>query len=170
MCARFVGYLYGVVHGNGAAAGGWMGRAVRLIEAAGDCAERARIELTRAVVTADPVARERHLTAAVEIAQRYGDTDIVLDAMSQRGLHLVAAGEVDAGMALLDEALAAVAAGRGARPRLGRRDVLQDAARLRADLATSAAPRTGSRSPTASSSGPTASRSARSAAPTTAGC
>jgi DNA-binding CsgD family transcriptional regulator len=111
MCARFVGYLYGVVHGNGAAAGGWMGRAVRLIEAAGDCAERARIELTRAVVAADPAARDRHLSAAVEIAQRYGDADIVFDAMSQRGLHLVAAGEVDAGMALLDEALAAVAAG-----------------------------------------------------------
>ena len=48
---------------------------------------------------------------AVEIAQRCGATDLVLDALSQRGLHLVAAGEVDAGMALLDEALASVAAG-----------------------------------------------------------
>jgi DNA-binding CsgD family transcriptional regulator len=110
-CARFVGYLYGVVHGNAAAAGGWMGRAVRLAEGVGDCPERARIELTRAVVTTDPEARERHLTAAVEIAQRVGDTDVVLDAMSQRGLHLVADGQVVAGMALLDEALAAVAAG-----------------------------------------------------------
>jgi hypothetical protein len=111
MCARFVGYLYGVVHGNGAAASGWMCRAVRLIEGAGDCAERARIELTRAVVAQDAAARDRHLTNAVEIAQRHGDTDIVFDAMSQRGLHLVATNEVDAGMALLDEALAAVAAG-----------------------------------------------------------
>ncbi|MHA6631750.1 LuxR C-terminal-related transcriptional regulator [Pseudonocardia sichuanensis] len=111
MCARFVAYLYGVVHGNHAAAGGWMGRAVRLIAAAGDCVERARIELTLAVVTGDPAARERHLAAAVEIAQRHGDVDIVFDALSQRGLHLVAAGEVDAGMAMLDEALAAVAAG-----------------------------------------------------------
>ena len=110
-CARFVGYLYGVVHGNAAAAGGWMGRAVRLAESAGDCPERARIELTRAVITTDPEARERHLTAAVEIAQRVGDPDVVLDAMSQRGLHLVADGQVEAGMALLDEALAAVAAG-----------------------------------------------------------
>jgi DNA-binding CsgD family transcriptional regulator len=110
-CARFVGYLYGVVHGNGAAMSGWLGRAVRLIDTAGDCPERARIELTRAVVAADPVARERHLAAAVEIAQRCGDTDLVFDAMSQRGLHLVAAGDVPAGMALLDEALAAVAAG-----------------------------------------------------------
>jgi DNA-binding CsgD family transcriptional regulator/predicted negative regulator of RcsB-dependent stress response len=109
--ARFVGYLYGVVYGNGAAMSGWLGRAVRLIDAAGDCPERARIELTRATVTADPAARERHLAAAVEIAQRYGDSDLVFDVMSQRGLHLVAAGDVDAGMALLDEALAAVAAG-----------------------------------------------------------
>ena len=99
------------MHGNGAAAGGWMARAVRLIEAVGDCAERARIELTRAVFAEDPVAREQHLATAVEIAQRCGANDIVLDAMSQRGLHLVAAGQVDAGMALLDEALAAVAAG-----------------------------------------------------------
>jgi DNA-binding CsgD family transcriptional regulator len=111
VCARFVGYLYGVVHGNGAAAGGWLGRAVRLIEPAGDCPARARIELTRAVLTADPVAREEHLTAAARIARRCGDQDLVLDAMSQRGLHLVAAGDVTAGMALLDEALAAVAAG-----------------------------------------------------------
>jgi DNA-binding CsgD family transcriptional regulator len=110
-CARFVGYLYGVVHGNGAVMSGWLARAVRLIDAAGDCPERARIELTQAVATADPVARERHLAAAVEIAQRCGDTDIVFDAMSQRGLHLVAAGDVEAGMALLDEALTAVAAG-----------------------------------------------------------
>jgi DNA-binding CsgD family transcriptional regulator len=110
-CARFIGYLYGVVYGNGAAMSGWLGRAVRLIEPAGDCPERARIELTRAAVSADPVVGERHLTAAVEIAQRCGATDLVFDAMSQRGLRLVAAGDVEAGMALLDEALAAVAAG-----------------------------------------------------------
>jgi DNA-binding CsgD family transcriptional regulator len=110
-CARTVGYLYGVVYGNAAAMSGWIARAVRLIDAAGDCPERARIELTRAVIAGDPAARERHLSAAVEIAQRHGDTDLVFDAMSQRGLLLVASGDVEAGMALLDEALAAVAAG-----------------------------------------------------------
>jgi DNA-binding CsgD family transcriptional regulator/uncharacterized protein HemY len=111
VCARFVGYLHWVLDGDGAAMSGWLARAVRLIEAAGDRPERARIELTRATVTADPEARERHLTTAVEIAQRHGLGDVVLDAMSLRGLHLVAAGNVTAGMALLDEALAAVAAG-----------------------------------------------------------
>ena len=111
MCARFVGYLYGVVHGNGSVAAGWTGRAARLLDAAGDCPERARLELTRAVVATDPEARERHLAAAVAIAERHGLSDIVLDALSQRGLHLVIAGEVQRGMALLDEALAAVAAG-----------------------------------------------------------
>ena len=111
LCARFVSYLYWVVHGDGAASSGWLARAVRLAEAAGDCPERARIELTRATVTGDAAARERHLTAAVEIAQRHGLDDLVLDAMSLRGLLQVAAGDVAAGMALLDEALAAVAAG-----------------------------------------------------------
>ncbi len=111
MCARFVSYLYWVMHGDGAAMSGWMARAVRLVEAAGDVPERARIELTRATVTGDPVASEQHLAAAVEIAQRHALGDLVLDAMSQRGLLLVAAGKVAAGMALLDEALAAVAAG-----------------------------------------------------------
>jgi tetratricopeptide (TPR) repeat protein len=110
-CARTVGYLYGVVYGNTAAMNGWIARAVRLTDAAGDCPERARIELTRAVIATDPAVRERHLSAAVEIAQRHGDTDLVFDAMSQRGLLLVVSGDVDAGMALLDEALAAVAAG-----------------------------------------------------------
>ena len=74
-----------------------MGRAVRLIEGAGDCAERARIELTRAVIAQDSAAGERHLTRAVEIAQRHGDTDIVFDAISQRGLHLVMASLPDSG-------------------------------------------------------------------------
>jgi ATP/maltotriose-dependent transcriptional regulator MalT len=110
-CARFVSYLYWVLHGDGAAMSGWMARAVRLVEAVGDCPERARIELTRATVTADPVAREQHLVTAVDIAQRHGLGDLVLDAMSLRGLLLVAAGDVTGGMALLDEALAAVAAG-----------------------------------------------------------
>ena len=50
MCARFVSYLYWVMHGDGAAMSGWMARAVRLVEAAGDVPERARIELTRATV------------------------------------------------------------------------------------------------------------------------
>ncbi len=111
MCARFVSYLYWVLHGDGAAMGGWMARAVRLVEAAGDVPERARIELTRATVSSDPAARESHLAAAVEIAQRHGLDDLLLDAMSLRGLLLVAAGDVPAGMAMLDEALAAVAAG-----------------------------------------------------------
>jgi DNA-binding CsgD family transcriptional regulator len=111
LCARFVSYLYWVVHGDGAASSGWLARAVRLAEAAGDCPERARIELTRATVTGDAAAREQHLSAAVEIAQRHGLADLLLDAMSLRGLLLVAGGDVAAGMALLDEALAAVAAG-----------------------------------------------------------
>lgn len=111
VCARLAGYLYGVVHGSAAVARGWLGRAVRLTEGAGDCPERARVELTLAVLSTDEAGRERHLSAASAIATRCGDTDLVLDAMSLRGLHLVAAGDVDAGMALLDEALAAVAAG-----------------------------------------------------------
>ena len=110
-CARFVGYLHGVVHGDGAVAGGWLSRAARLLESAGDCPERARFELTRAVVATESGERERHLAAAEEAATRHGLTDLLFDAMSQRGLHLVAAGDVRAGMALLDEALAAVAGG-----------------------------------------------------------
>jgi DNA-binding CsgD family transcriptional regulator len=111
VCARFAGYLRWVLDGDGAAMSGWLARAVRLIESAGDRPERARIELTRATVTTDPEAREQHVATAVEIAERHGLGDVVLDAMSLRGLHLVAAGDVTAGMALLDEALAAVAAG-----------------------------------------------------------
>lgn len=111
MCARFVAFQHGAVHGNGSAAAGWMGRAVRLVDAAGDCPERARIELTRASLTTDADSRDRHLVAATEIATRYGDVDLIWDAQSVRGLHLVAAGDVAGGMALLDEALAAVAAG-----------------------------------------------------------
>lgn len=110
-CARFVGFVYGVVYGNGAAFSGWLGRARSLIETTGDSPERARIELTQANQASDAALRERHLAAAEEIAHRAGDTDTVFDVMSQRGLHLVLQGSVDEGMALLDEALAAVAGG-----------------------------------------------------------
>ncbi|MCW2632646.1 MAG: hypothetical protein JWR88_1608 [Pseudonocardia sp.] len=110
-CARFVAFLYGAVYGNGAGSGGWLARARSLIEATGDSPERARIELTQANIATDPAVRERHLGAAEEIAGRAGDTDILFDVMSQRGLHLVLQGSVDEGMALLDEALAAVAGG-----------------------------------------------------------
>jgi len=111
MCARFVAFLYGVVYGNRAAFSGWLARARTLIEATGDSSERARIELTQANMAADPEVRDRHLAAAVDIARRAGDTDTVFDVMSHRGLHLVLQGSVDEGMALLDEALAAVAGG-----------------------------------------------------------
>ena len=110
-CARVAGYLYGVVYGNTAAMNGWIARAVRLTDEAGDCPERARIELSQAAIASDRAAREQHLRAAVEIAERHGDSDLLFDAMSQRGLLLVADGAVETGMALLDEALAAVTAG-----------------------------------------------------------
>lgn len=111
MCARSAGYLYGVVHGNATAMRGWMTRAVRIVEAAADCPQRARIELTRATVATDPAARREHLDAAIAIARRHGDTGLEADALSLRGLHLVAAGDVASGMAMLDEGLASVAAG-----------------------------------------------------------
>ena len=148
-----------------------MGRAVRLIAAAGDCPEagpdradpgrRRHAIRRRGSGTCPPRPRSRSAAAA---------TDIVFDAMSQRGLHLVAAGAVDAGMALLDEALAAVAGGEvrdlisvGAMycKMLHACELTTDVRRAEEWLAAGRRLRR---------SAPTGSRSARSAAPTTAEC
>ncbi len=50
---------------------------------------------------------------AAELARAAGDADLELVAVAQLGLILVAAGDMTAGFALIDEAMAAALAGEG---------------------------------------------------------
>ena len=109
--ARWLAFLYGAVHGNRAAANGWMALAERELENTEESVEHGRLMLDRAPWTDDPVERERHALAALEVARRFGDTDLEFAARAVLGHAYVVSGRIQEGMALIDEAMAAVSAG-----------------------------------------------------------
>jgi DNA-binding NarL/FixJ family response regulator len=113
--ARWVAFLYAALHGNMAAANGWMARAESLLEGAEESVEHGRLALDRAPWTDDPAEREKHAMVALAIARRFGDRDLEFSAQALLGHAYVTAGRVAEGMSLIDEAMAAVAGGEVAR-------------------------------------------------------
>jgi DNA-binding CsgD family transcriptional regulator len=111
--ARWLAFLYVSVHGNMAAANGWMARAEGLLEEVEECAAHGWLTLDRAPWTDDSSERERHAMAALAIAKRFGDRDLELAALALLGEAYVSSGRIAQGMTLLDEAMAAVSAGEG---------------------------------------------------------
>ena len=109
--ARWLAFLHVSVHGNAAAANGWMARAESALEGIEESAAHGWLVLDRAPWSPDSSEREQLATAAIEIARRYGDRDLEFDAMALRGEALVATGRVTEGMTLLDQAMAAVTSG-----------------------------------------------------------
>lgn len=99
------------VKGNQAAASGWAARCERLLAEAEPCAETGRVILVRALATNDPGQIERAAEQAIEIAHRFGDTDYEMLATAYSGLAMLSTGHVTAGLARLDEAMAAASAG-----------------------------------------------------------
>jgi ATP/maltotriose-dependent transcriptional regulator MalT len=104
-----MGYIS--AYGNAAVANGWLQRAERLLDEAGPCSERGWFEQLRGKMTPDPAATARHAHQAVEIARQHRDADLEVWALSEEGRALVSMGQVDEGMAMLDEAVAAATAG-----------------------------------------------------------
>jgi DNA-binding CsgD family transcriptional regulator len=111
LAAYWLAFEYAAVYGNFAAASGWVARGRRLAEDAGECAERGWVELACALVTDDHVVKERHVATALALARRFGDADLEFDALAYAGICRVAAGCVEDGMRMLDEAVAAATAG-----------------------------------------------------------
>jgi class 3 adenylate cyclase len=94
---------------------GWFASAERLLDGQPESFEHGYLTLTRAV---NALFAEGELSAAVadfdrayEIAQRLGDRDTQVLALSGKGRALVKGGEVEQGLALLDEASAAAGCG-----------------------------------------------------------
>jgi ATP/maltotriose-dependent transcriptional regulator MalT len=104
-----MGYISAL--GNVAAANGWLQRAERLLDEAGPCSERGWFEQLRGKMSPDASATARHARQAVEIARQHGDADLEVWALSEEGRALVSLGQVEEGMAMLDEAVAAATAG-----------------------------------------------------------
>lgn len=102
---------YGVVWGNDAASAGWLGRAQRLLARESAGAEQGWLELARSERSRSPTVAAAHAEAALEAAGSAGDIDLELRALAQLGLAEVTHGQVDSGLARIDEAMAAVTAG-----------------------------------------------------------
>ena len=99
------------IAGDRAAANGWLARAERLLDGAGDCSERGWIEVERSKRAPDPHGAEQHAARAVAIAQAVGDPDLEVMALSHLGLARVSQGSVEEGMTLIDEAMAQATGG-----------------------------------------------------------
>ena len=94
---------------------GWFANAERLLADAGDSVESGVLMLTRGVNTmfaeGDPREAIPHFDRAFELAQRFGDRDTQVLALGGKGRTLIKAGQVEDGLALLDEATAAAVCG-----------------------------------------------------------
>jgi ATP/maltotriose-dependent transcriptional regulator MalT len=100
--------------GNGPAANGWVARAERLLT--GDDDPLAPwVWCIRAYVTPDLTAAITLYERAIDAARANGDIDLELCSLSGLGEKLVMSGDVEAGLALVDEAMAGTLGGEYAR-------------------------------------------------------
>jgi DNA-binding CsgD family transcriptional regulator len=102
---------YDIAFHNDAASRGWLARAERLLRDVAPGAEQGWLALVRsesapAALTAAALAQE-----ALDVAAAAGDADLELRALAQLGLAEVTLGDVDHGLARLDEAMAGATSG-----------------------------------------------------------
>jgi DNA-binding NarL/FixJ family response regulator len=102
---------YGLAFGNEAAARGWLQRAERLLADVAPGNERGWLDLARSERARDPKEAARAAASALEVADTGGDPDLELRALAQLGFAEVSLGDVDQGLARLDEAMAAATSG-----------------------------------------------------------
>ncbi len=100
--------------GEGARANGWLVRAQRLVDAEGDCAERGLL-LVPVAYRAQRSGHHRvcHDTAEeiALIGDKFNDCDLATFGRSLQGRALIRLGEVQRGMALIDESMLALVSG-----------------------------------------------------------
>jgi DNA-binding NarL/FixJ family response regulator len=106
--ARTLAAMHGQINGDAALMNGWLGRARSLLASAPESAEPGWIALTSAMFEADRPRRNALLQGAIEVGRRHLDADLEFTAMAYLGASLVIGEQTEDGMALLDEALAAV--------------------------------------------------------------
>jgi DNA-binding CsgD family transcriptional regulator/tetratricopeptide (TPR) repeat protein len=107
---------FGLLHkGDHARGAGWVARARRLLDDSGrECVERGYLLLPAGMerIGAGDLQRAHAcFCEAADVAERFADADLTVLARHSRGRVLIRMGETAAGVALLDEAMAAVEAG-----------------------------------------------------------
>lgn len=102
-------------HGEAARAGGWLARARRLLDdGRRDCVEQGYLLLPVArqqAAAGDVAAAYASFAQAAEIAERFGDRDLMVLARHGVGRALIRRGDVARGVGLLDEVMVAVTGG-----------------------------------------------------------
>jgi DNA-binding CsgD family transcriptional regulator len=110
--ARTVAWISGNVLGDWAVRSGWLARASAILEEAGaDRPERGWVLMIRAFSEPDAQVRESLLREAIAIGRRFGDPDIEFLAVAYLGSVYLMVDRVEEGLALCDEAMAALLAG-----------------------------------------------------------
>ena len=102
---------YSLVFGNNAAARGWLARAERLLRDVAPGVEQGWLDLARSEGSRESSEAAMYAEAALKAALAAGDPDLELRALAQLGFARVSAGEVEEGLAQLDEAMAAATSG-----------------------------------------------------------
>lgn len=97
--------------GNEVAASGWFRRAERLLAETPLCPAHAELEVHRGQRCTDPEEARRHFERAVEIGEQLGDPDAEVRGLNQLGFLKITLGDLEGGMALLDETMAAAMGG-----------------------------------------------------------
>jgi tetratricopeptide (TPR) repeat protein len=108
--ARWLAREHAAAFGNAAASSGWYARADGLIGAADD-PERGWLALARAERASGPDEIARNAADALASARSQRDSDLEAAALVRLGYADVASGDVVAGMAKIDEAMAAATGG-----------------------------------------------------------
>jgi DNA-binding CsgD family transcriptional regulator len=111
-CAVWIG-LNLASRGQIGPASGWLGRAQRLLENEGECAERGYLLLPAMFqheAAGDFASAAEAAGDAVRIGERFGDRDLFALAIHGQGYMLMKDGRVREGLALLDEAMVAITA------------------------------------------------------------
>ena len=110
--ARVVAWITGNVLGDWAVRTGWLARARAILEEAGeDGPERGWVLMIRAFSEPDAQVRESLLREAIAIGRRFGAPDIEFMAVGYLGGVYLMVDRVEEGLALCDEAMAALLAG-----------------------------------------------------------
>lgn len=99
------------MHGNTVAMHGWFARADRLQRKIGPGIENSWCEILKASMVESPTGLERVAAETVEVARSYSDENLEAFAMAFGGLASVVLGQVEDGMAQLDESMAMATSG-----------------------------------------------------------
>jgi DNA-binding NarL/FixJ family response regulator len=102
---------YAAAYGNTAVSAGWFVRAEGLLRGEREGVEIGWLALTHAERSDDPAEIAEHAARALEIARRLGEADLEAAALVRLGYAEVASGDVEHGMAKVDEALTATTGG-----------------------------------------------------------